>query len=276
MAQATMANNADAATLRTLDKGLLILEELALLGRAGANAAELGRRLGLHRTTVHRFLGTLVLRGYAEQIEGSDHYRLGIKALALAAASLAGLPLRDIGAPVLEELNRLTHETVHSVVLDEGDVVTVDRLEAEHPISLRTQIGARRPAYCSATGKAMLAFLPEPMVDAILARGMERRTARTITDPRAYKQELLAVRQRGYGLDDEEFTEGIRCVASPVFDLTGRVIGAISLSAPTMRVDLDRLETMALAVVEAAHRLSRQLGYRASPRGGHHDVAPPP
>jgi DNA-binding IclR family transcriptional regulator len=267
VAQVATTPAADEATLRTLDKGLAILEELATLGRQGASVAELGRRLGLHRTTVYRFLGTLAVRGYAEQIEGSDRYRLGFKALSLASATITGFPLRDIGAPILEELNRLTHETVLIVTLDLGEVITVDRLEGEHPITLRNHIGARRPAYCSATGKAMLAHLPEAVVDEILERGMPARTARTITTPLGYKQELQEVRRRGFGIDDEEFVEGMRCVAAPVFDLTSRVVGSISLAAPTMRMEMTRLLDLAVDVAEAANRLSRQLGYRAGPNG---------
>jgi DNA-binding IclR family transcriptional regulator len=267
MAQFALATNED-APLRTLDKGLAILEELATIGRQGASASELGRRLGLHRTTVYRFLTTLALRGYAEQVEGTDQFRLGFKALSLASATITGLPLRDIGAPVLESLNRVTRETVLIVAFDQGELITIDRLEGEHPITLRNHIGARRPAYCSATGKAILAHLPEPVVDQILSRGMPARTPRTITTPLAYKTALQQVRRCGYGIDDEEFVEGMRCVAAPVFDLTSRVAGAISLAAPTMRMEMSRLVSLAVDVVEAANRLSRQLGYRAGSLNG--------
>jgi IclR family acetate operon transcriptional repressor len=255
---------ASGETLRTLEKGLIVLEEVASVGYQGVSLAGLARRLGLHRTTLNRFLVTLVRCGYIEQVESTEHYRLGFKALALASATITGLPLRDIGAPLLEELNRTTRETVHIVVLDQGEVVTIDRLEAEHPITLRTYVGARRPAYCSATGKAMLAFLPDAVVDEILGRGMAARTANTITTPLRYKAQLQEARVRGYAVDDEEFVEGMRCVAAPVFDLTGRVVGAISLSAPTMRIDRERLTGLAVRVAEVARRLSRQLGYRAS------------
>lgn len=157
----------DGATLRTLDKGLTILETLASIGREGTTSVALGRRPGLHRTTVHRFLQTLTRRGYAEQISESDRYRLGLAALRLASASMTGLTLRDVGIPVLEALRRVAGETVQTVILDPaGDVVTIDRLDADHPIGLRTLIGARRPAYCSAAGKALLAFRPESDVDA--------------------------------------------------------------------------------------------------------------
>jgi IclR family KDG regulon transcriptional repressor len=259
-------SSAEELTLRTLEKGLTVLEELASAGRQGFTITELGRRLGLHRSTMHRFLTTLIKRGYVEQVDGTDCFRLGFKTLELTSALIGSLSLRDVGAPILEDLARATRETVHIVVLHDGEVVTIDRIEAEYPVTLRTQIGARRPAHCTATGKAMLAFLPNEVVDEILSRGMPALAARTITDPLVFKAQLQEVRLRGYALDDEEFADGIRCAAAPVFDFTGRVTGAISLSAPCMRVDMTRLLQLAMSVQAAAHRLSRQLGYRAGGR----------
>lgn len=252
----------DDAPLRTFDKGLTILEGLAEIGRQGATTGELGRRLGLHRTTVHRFLQTLARRGYAEQISDSDRYRMGLKVLGLASSTMAGLSLREVGMPILEALHQATNETVHLVMMDRGEVITIDRIEAEHPVALRTYIGARRPAYCSAAGKAMLAYMPAAQVDQILAQGMPSRTPNTITDPLRFKAELWEVTQRGYALDDEENLEGVRCAAAPVFSLEGRLAGGISLSAPSMRVDAVLLQELAGRVLDAARDLSSLLGYQ--------------
>jgi len=258
--------NADAAAVRTLEKGLTILEALASIGREGTTSVALGRMLGLHRTTVHRFLQTLTRRTYVEQISDSDRYRLGIGALRLASASMLGLSLRDVGLPVLEALRRETGETVQTVILDpSGEVVTIDRLDAEHPIGLRTYIGARRPAYCSAAGKAMLAFKSEAEVDEILARGMLARTPSTITDPLLLKAQLWEVTRRGFAIDDEENMEGVRCVAAPVFDFGGRLAGAVSLLAPSMRVERSQLPALGARTAEAARTLSDQLGHHPVP-----------
>jgi DNA-binding IclR family transcriptional regulator len=256
------AADLDEAPLRTFDKGLTILEGLAEIGRHGTTTVELGRRLGLHRTTVHRFLQTLARRGYAEQISDSDRYRVGLKVLGLASATMAGLSLRDVAMPILEALNQATNETVHLVMMDRGEVVTIDRIEAEHPVALRTYIGARRPAYCSAAGKAMLAYMPQTQVDQVLALGMPPRTAKTITDPVQFKAQLWEVTRRGFALDDEENLEGVRCAAAPVFNLEGRLAGGISLSAPAMRVDDARLLELAGLVRDAARELSSLLGYQ--------------
>jgi DNA-binding IclR family transcriptional regulator len=249
------------APLRTFDRGLTILEGLAAIGRQGITTVELGRRLGVHRTTVHRFLQTLARRGYAEQISDSDRYRVGLRVLGLASATMAGLTIRDVAMPFLEALNQETNETVHLVMLDQGEVVTIDRVEAEQPVALRTYIGARRPAYCSAAGKAMLAYLPLSQVDAILARGMPARTANTITDPVQFKAALWEVTQRGYALDDEENLEGVRCAAAPIFNFEGRLAGGVSLLAPAMRVDSVRLLELAAVIRATARELSHRLGY---------------
>jgi DNA-binding IclR family transcriptional regulator len=256
------AADLDEAPLRTFDRGLTILEGLAEIGRQGATTVELGRRLGLHRTTVHRFLQTLARRGYAEQISDSDRYRVGLKVLGLASSTMAGLSLRDAGMPILAVLHQATNETVRLVMMDRGEVVTIDRIEAEHPVALRTHIGARRPAYCSAAGKAMLAYMPETQVDQALAQGMPPRTAKTITDPVQFKAQLWEVTRRGFALDDEENLEGVRCAAAPVFNLEGRLAGGISLSAPAMRVDDARLLELAGLVRDAARELSNLLGYQ--------------
>lgn len=257
----------DAAAVRTLEKGLTILEALASIGREGTTSVALGRMLGLHRTTVHRFLQTLTRRTYVEQISGSDRYRLGVGALRLASASMIGLSLRDVGLPVLEALRRDTGETVQTVILDpSGEVVTIDRLDADHPIGLRTHIGSRRPAYCSAAGKAMLAFKSEAEVDEILARGMPARTPHTITDPLLLKAQLWEVTRRGFAIDDEENMEGVRCVAAPVFDFSGRLAGSISLLAPSMRVEPSDLPDLGERTAEAARAMSDLLGYhKATP-----------
>jgi DNA-binding IclR family transcriptional regulator len=147
-------------------------------------------------------------------------------------------------------------------MMDRGEVVTIDRIEAEHPVALRTYIGARRPAYCSAAGKAMLAYMPQTQVDQVLALGMPPRTAKTITDPVQFKAQLWEVTRRGFALDDEENLEGVRCAAAPVFNLEGRLAGGISLSAPAMRVDDARLLELAGLVRDAARELSSLLGYQ--------------
>lgn len=252
--------------LSTLDKGLHILEVLggANMGR-GASLTELSRAVGMHRTTLLRILTTLQARGFVQRDRVTDHYRIGIKMLSLTASLLRNLDVREIARPHLHALCQHTEELVLLTVLDEGAVVTVEQLEGAHTISLRTELGARRPAYCTASGKVFLAYAEPDAVARILAGEMPPVTPRTITTPAAMAHHLEAVRERGYAWDDEERIEGVRCVAAPVFDFEGRAVAAVSVATPSLRTPWSRLRELGVAAGVASAAISRDLGY--CPRG---------
>jgi DNA-binding IclR family transcriptional regulator len=258
----TPTESAPPLVLSTLDKGLRVLEMLARPDAGeGLTLTELAHRLGMHRTTLFRFLVTLRARGYVERDVDSDRYRLGIGVLTLAASLLNNLDIRRVARPVLLSLRNSSQELVHLAVLKDDGVVTVDRFEGQRSLSLQTEVGARRPVYCTASGKAMMAHLPDDRVDAILSGGMPAITPRTIITPDAMRQHLEEVRRLGYAVDDEERTEGVRCVAAAVFGHDGEVVAAISLAAPTIRFPWERVSTLGEEVALAAATISRQLGF---------------
>jgi IclR family transcriptional regulator, KDG regulon repressor len=249
-------------TLSTLDRGLRILELLASdEAKVGMTLTELGHALGMHRSTMFRFLATLRARGYIDRDPVTDRYRLGSRVLTIAGAFLDNLDIRHVARPALQALCDRTHELVHLATLDRGEVVTVERIEGKHPVSLQTGVGARRPVYCTASGKAILAYLPAETVDDLLARGMDAYTPRTITTPESMHEHLSEVRRLGYSIDDEERIEGVRCAASPVFGHEGNVVAAISVASPIQRTPHDRLCQLGEEVRMAADVISRQLGY---------------
>jgi IclR family acetate operon transcriptional repressor len=249
-------------TLSTLDRGLRILELLAGEdAKAGLTLTELGRALGMHRSTLFRFLATLRARGYIDRDPVTDRYRLGSRVLTIAGAFLDNLDLRHVARPALQALCDRTHELVHLATLDRGEVVTIERIEGKHPVSLQTGVGARRPVYCTASGKAIVAYLPAEAVDRILAPGMPSYTPRTITTLPEMHEHLAEVRRLGYAVDDEERIEGVRCAAAPVFGHDGTVAGAISIAAPIQRTSYDRLRQLGEEVRSTADAISRQLGY---------------
>lgn len=256
-------------TLGTLEKGLRVLEALAAVGTGpGLTLTELGQRLGMNRTTLFRFLVTLRANGYVERETGTDRYRLGVQVLSLASSLLSGLDIRHAARPVLLDLGDRTRELVHLAVLDGGDVLTIDRIEGTQPLSLQTGVGTRRPAYCTASGKAVLAHAPAAAVEAVLAAGMPPVTARTITSATAMRAELAEVRRAGFAVDDEERIEGVRCVAAPIFDLERAVVGAVSIAAPTLRMPKERVGRLGEEVCVAAAAVSRRLGFVASAADG--------
>lgn len=248
--------------LSTLDKGLYVLESLADVDSAeGLNLTELSRIVGVHRTTLLRILTTLHARGYVSRDRVTDRYRLGTRVLSLATTLLRRLDIRQVARPILEKLCDETQELVLLTVLDNGGVVTIECLEGNQTIALRTELGARRPAYCTASGKAILANLTAVEVDHILAAGMPPVTPRTITSADAMRLHLAEVRERGFAWDDEERIEGVRCVAAPVFDHEGHVLGAVSIAAPSLRTSWERLRQLGESASAAAAEISGAVGY---------------
>jgi len=250
--------------LSTLDKGLHVLEVLASVDTAdGLSLTELSRTLGIHRTTLLRILTTLQVRGYVSRDRVTDRFRLGMRVLSLASTVLRGLDLRQVARPTLERLCAETQELVLLTVLDHGAVVTVECLEGNQTITLRTELGARRPAYCTASGKVLLAHLADDEVDRILATGMPPITPRTITSADVMRQHLVETRERGFAWDDEERLEGVRCVASAVFDVEGHTRGAVSIASPSLRTSWERMGQLGVAVSAAAQEISQAFGFAA-------------
>jgi DNA-binding IclR family transcriptional regulator len=251
--------------LSTLDKGLYVLETLSRSGNAsGLTLTELSDAVGLHRTTLFRILATLQARNFVVRDESTDRYRIGMGVLELASMFLGNLDIRRVASPALEDLARRTQELVFLTVLDNDEVVTVERFDSNQTIALRGEIGDRRPAYCSAAGKAILAYLPDEEVDRILSTGMHPFTPRTISSPVVMQHHLHLVREHGIAWDDEERIEGVRCAAAPIFDYRGNVVGAVSLAAPSMRTPWERLSPLGEEVSVVAQNISRHLGYLKS------------
>ena len=246
--------------LSTLDKGLRVLDALARSDTGSESLTSLSRAVDIHRTTVSRILGTLRARGYVSRERGTDRYRLGVRVLSLAAAVLDDLDIRQVARPALQALRGDAREVVFLTVLDRGEVVTVERLDSDQPLTLRAQIGSRRPAHCTAAGKAFLAVLPESDREAILRPPLAAFTPRTMTSPDQIRQQLADVRRRGFAWDDEEYLDGVRCVAAPVFGIDRRIVGVVSLAVPTMRAPWDRLWRLGAEVRATAREISASLG----------------
>lgn len=252
--------------LSTLDKGLHILEVLAGDEVArGLTLTELSRLLGMHRTTLFRFLTTLTARGYIDRDPVTDRYTLGVRSLMLASSFLDNLEIRQVARPILVSLCDKTQELVHLTVLDHSEVVTIERVEGKQPVSLHTEVGVRRPAYCTAAGKAIMAFLSPPEVEEILGRGLPAITPNTITSPDIMRQQLMDVHRDGFAIDDGERVLEVRCTAAPVFNHEGLVLGAVSLAAPSSRMTMAQLAEVGTEVAAAAADISRRLGYLESP-----------
>jgi len=196
----------------------------------------------------------------------TGRYRLGLRLYELGSRAIDGLDLRGRARPYLDRLQERFGETVFFCILDEGQVFYVDKVESQRSVRTACTVGSRAPAYCTAVGKAMLSELPDTEVATIVRKsGLKAITANTITTLARLKNELRAVRSRGYAIDDEEKEEGLRCVGAVVHAHSRKLSAAMSISGPAFRMTKERIPEVAQALMQAAGALSTELGYQELP-----------
>lgn len=245
-----------------LDRALAILDILSAEG-PDLSLGEISDKLELHKSTAHRLTMVLERHKLIERNSGSGRYRLGLKLFELGTRAISHLDLRERARPVLDRLVLETSETVHLGILEDTEVLYLDKVEPARSVRMSSSVGRRNPAYCTAMGKATLAHLPDAQVEEIVRKhGLKAMTANTITSFLDLKTELKAVRERGYAVDDEEIEEGVRCVGCVVRNFSGAPVGAISVSGPAFRVTKEKVKSLARAVMASASILSAELGFK--------------
>jgi IclR family KDG regulon transcriptional repressor len=225
--------------------------------------SELSRRLGVAKSTVHRLAATLAAEGLLEQDRESEKYRLGIALFRLGALVRRRMDISSQGRPYLYELREKTNETVHLAILDGTEIMYVYNLESTQAIRMRSDLGVRKPAYCTAEGQAILAFQPQAVIDAVIAQGLSPRTPQTITDPADLTKALAVVRQRGCAIEDEESEIGMRGISAPIRNDAGDVVAAVGLAGPVTRLSKKAIAAFIPHVIETADLVSSRLGYRS-------------
>jgi DNA-binding IclR family transcriptional regulator len=249
------------AVLSTVRNAARLLKEFRSR-EASIGVSELARRLGLGKSGVHRLLTTLVAEGLLERDPHTGGYRLGIVMFELGEAVKVHLDLHAAAGPVLAHLRAQIGESAQVGVLDGAEVVYVDRLESAHSLRLFTETGRRVPAHCTSSGKVLLAHRPEHEREAFLAHGpFPRLTPHTIVEPAALRDELTAVRMRGWAEAVDEREIGVASLAAPIRDRRGEVVAAISIGAPVARFGAVIRRRHAAALVEAGEAVSRRLGW---------------
>lgn len=253
---------ARSSTHRSLERGLYLLEVVALNG-GSTSLAEAARRTGLHRSTAHHLLQTLVALGYLRQNPETRGYELAAKPYLLTGRTWTQAQLAEIVQPYLAELTRRGGEGSSFAVYRDGVVTVIAKREHDGPVRVVQDVGAQRPLHCTAVAKAILAWLPAPELAALLGRlRYERHTPKTIATRAAFEAELRRVRAAGYAVDDEEHIAGIRCIAMPVFGYADQVVGSLCTLGPKSRVTQQRLRELRLPLAALARRLSERLGWR--------------
>jgi IclR family pca regulon transcriptional regulator len=257
-------------TSQSLARGLAILSTFHS-DRPLIGVSELSRGLELSRSTVHRYVATLAKLGYLQQDPDSKRYRLGPKVLDLGFSALNSMDLLEVSAPHLRRLSDETQRTVNVAILDGTDVVYIERCRAARPgqqqIDLNLHVGARLPAYCTAMGKAILAFVSEERLEEVIERiDFVPRGPNTLTDPKAFREELVKVRASGIAINDEELAYGLRSIAAPIYSQSGDVLAALNLAIHRTIVSMEELvERFAPAVIQTANDISLSMGHRLAP-----------
>jgi len=248
-------------THQSLERGLRLVEAVALNG-VQTTLAEAARRTGLHRSTAHHLLQTLVSLGYLRQDADTRAYELGAKPFQITGRTWSPEQLAAIAQHSLAELTRRSGEGSSFSVYRDGAVTVVAKREHDGPVRVVQDVGARRPLHCTAVAKAILPWLAAPELAGLLARiRFERHTPKTIVTRAAFETELRRIRSAGYAVDDEEHIEGIRCIAMPVFGHTGQVLGSICTLGPKSRMTYQRLRDLRAPLGELSAKLSQRLGF---------------
>jgi len=232
-------------------------------GEVELGITTLSRRLGVAKSTAYRLASTLVAEGMLEQNPETEKYRLGIALFGLGALVRQRMNVSNEARPHLFDLREATNETVHLAILDRSSIMYVYDLESTQAIRMRANLGERKPALCTAEGRAMLAFQPPEIVEATLAEGFRPRTPVTVVDPARLRAALDEVRRLGYAREDEQSERGMRSIAAPIRDASGQVVAAVGMAGPAQRLSDETLARYAPMVVETAHVISTRLGYKA-------------
>ena len=248
-------------SIQSLERAFAILEEVAG-NREGVGLAEISKRVGLHTSTAFHLLKTMVSLGYVRQIRDGKRYRIGRPLFALAASALDEIEMVTLATPVLEELSRATGESGHFAVRTGDAVVVIARTSGPGAFQLTDRVGVVRPAHCTALGKVILAALSPDQLERFLARAeLAPSTPKSITDKDLLKREIDEIRRSGIAFDDGEFNAEVSCVAVPVTDFTGQVVGALGVSGPIWRLTLRAMQSQASTIRGAAEQLSRAFGH---------------
>jgi len=249
----------DSSPATAVERALNILE-LVAHRRDGLTNSEISHKLAIPKSSASYILRTLERRGYLRRDAASGRYRLGLKILSLGGDAQSSLDIADVALPFMRSLVERVHLTSHLAVLDQGEAVYIEKVEAPGFFKVNTWVGRRMYLHSTSVGKALLAWLPKPELEAIVRQqGLKKRTPKTIHTASRLLADLELVREQGHAVDDEENSLGARCLGAPIFDAEGNVTAALGVSGTLTQVDEENLPKIADALKETARRISRQL-----------------
>jgi len=221
---------------------------------------DLAAELGIGKSTVSRLLTTLASEGFVIKDKETQKYRLGLTVLHLNTVATSILEVHRESQPILERLVNDIGETTHIAVLDGMDVVYLNKVECNHPVQILSHVGRHNPIHCTSSGKVLLAYQSEEVINRVIEFGLKKYTSKTITEGEDLRAALQTVREQGYSISIEEILEGVASIAAPIRDYTGKVAYALTAIGPAHRMNPYSLSTIQ-KVKHAAKEISESLGY---------------
>jgi DNA-binding IclR family transcriptional regulator len=247
--------------IRSVSKAVRVLGMLGE-GIGAYGVSELARMVEMDKSSVSRMLRTLEQAGFVQQDPITQRYSLGLSIGVLGYKALKRLDLRTVARPLLERLAEETGECAHIAVLADKRAFYIDQVAPERVVGIDAPVGTLAPLHCTALGKAILAFQPEVLRDEMMKEmTYEPYTRRTVGSAAALRDHLDRVRATGVAFDDEEYSIGVRCMATPVFRFDNAVCGAIGVSGPSPRITDARFSEWEPLLIGVCRELSAKLGW---------------
>ena len=251
-----------ASSVQSLDRALALLELIA--EEDGLTLTELAQRAGVPPSTAHRILSTLETHDYVQHEEERGLWLIGVKAFEVGSSFLRNRKLAATGRAIMRKLMEECGESVNLAISDDGSIVFVSQIESHHAIRAFHRPGSRGAIHASGVGKALLSTLSDEEVRRVLQKtGLEKFTDKTLAVPDKLFAELDAIRVRGWAIDDEERTPGMRCIAAPIYNEHGEAFAGLSVSGPTVRVSDERVGELGPMVKRAAEEITKSIGGHA-------------
>lgn len=252
--------------IKSIHKALDVLEVLASEAK-GLGLTDISKKLNMQLSTTHRILSTLKHRRYVEQEPGKGKYRLGLKTLEIGLALQAQLQLLERAMPRLQKLADAIKETINLAILDPDcdEVVYIAKIDSPEVLRTDIRIGTKLFAHCTALGKVLLAFLSN---DEFNRRFSDRNrlptyTPNSLSTLEELKKTLTKIKKQNFAIDDEEFKIGVKCVAAPIRDQSGKAVAAVSIAGPSSRLSSERIEEFKKLIVDTSNQISARLGFNA-------------
>ncbi|KZM49676.1 IclR family transcriptional regulator [Labrenzia sp. OB1] len=228
--------------------------------------SELAKRLGVAKSTVHRLASALLDEDMLLQNPENGRYQLGVALFSLGSMVRSRFEVANASKRILNELRERTQENVRLAVLQGDRAVYLHDFESPQTLRLKSGTGKSRPAYCVAEGLCLLAGMRSAELDRYLMQPREKMTDKTMTDEEELRERIRLVQRRGFAVEDEECEEGTRCLAAPIYQNDGRVLGAVGVAGPRLRMKKRQFPQLAPQVIEVTEQISHTLGFAGRPK----------